>query len=571
MAKLNAEKGELMKPLDRPKVFGVPQIVELNPNPPKGQETLRVNGATLCAAALATMDVFCQSADDTVQPSHVRHNNLPLTQRTDPKLDDGRRAYREYVAKLAQKMWDTDVMSPKGKLRYSHDFYLKIYAMSRPNIAAEQGIRGRAVLLFDEAQDSTDRDTDVALRQRGKMQVVVCGDSSQSIYRFRGSVDSLRAFADADNVRTHTLSQTFRFGADIALRANAALNRLPDSDVRIVPDMSKPSVVLHLPEDRVPRDEQLVELARNGKLDACVCRSNYDVLSVAMKLVAAGVKTFAEIDHRAVTNAANDWQRMARGERAYNQALRQFTDLDHLKRVINPPLGGGVPAPEDDLKNYDIDDVTVSVLRMISQFGATAVLHLLPSLVASERGADIALTTVHKAKGRQWERVAVLWAGNPFEVRGNVDPFSTSRADELMVWYVAATRAQHVLYLTADPVQTGCEHLADDTAKMMTAVCGAHLLESHPVAREVREKGIKGYQLSSALCFAHKMFSEARIDTRNGKLSLELLAEVGVENMLGARDIYDSGMPMQLVRCMTDLTDSVGMKKKFTDMFDWGK
>lgn len=570
MAKLNAEKTELMKPLDRPKVFGVPQLVVMNPDSTGDQEVLQVNGATVCAAALRAMDSFCQSAYTTIQPECVNYQNLPMSVRNSAAYVEGRKAFQKYVAALAQKMWDEDVTNVSGRLRFSPDFYWKLYALTSPSIAKDQGISGRAVLFFDEAQDSQACITDLILKQRGSMQIIVCGDSSQSIYRFRGSVDSLKAFADSDKVSSYALSQTFRFGPEIARRANRALNHLPLSDVRIVPDVSKNSAVEQLPADRNERNTQLIALAQSGRLDACVCQSNYDVLSVSIALVAAGVKTYAEIDQRAVTNAANDYQRMARGERAFNPALRQFTDLDHLKRVISPRQGTNL-VPEDNIMNYDIDDVTVSVLRMIMQFGTKAVLGLLSSMVSSENQADVILSTVHKSKGRQWGKVAVLWGGSPFNPRGNADPYSSRITDELMVWYVAVTRAQEVLYIAEDPcVAHGRSSYADDVARTVSAICGSLVTEDDGIMREVREKSIKGYQLSAAVVFAHKMFAYDSLDSNNGKLTKLLLMEVGVEAMLAAKDIHDSGIPIPLVRCMTPLTNAAGKRDMFTKMFGWG-
>lgn len=60
-----------------------------------------------------------------------------------------------------------------GCLRVRH--VPELYAMGNPDIAHEQRISGRAVLFFDEAQDSTGCITGMVMRQRGKMQIGCAG------------------------------------------------------------------------------------------------------------------------------------------------------------------------------------------------------------------------------------------------------------------------------------------------------------------------------------------------------------------------------------------------------------
>lgn len=89
--------------------------------------------------------------------------------------------------------------------------------------------------------------------------------------------------------------------------------------------------------------------------------------------------------------------------------------------------------------------------------------------------------------------VAVVWNVDPFDTaNGNVDPFDTKHIDELMVWYVAVTRAQEKLWLGMDPGE-GIRFDGDDTLKLVTAISGHHVSEAHPVLKEIREKNAKGY------------------------------------------------------------------------------
>ena len=53
------------------------------------------------------------------------------------------------------------------------------------------------------------------------MPVILVGDPNQQIYQFRGAVNALHSF-DAD--RTFYLTQSFRFGPEVAFAANCCLD-----------------------------------------------------------------------------------------------------------------------------------------------------------------------------------------------------------------------------------------------------------------------------------------------------------------------------------------------------------
>merc|ERR1719319_1314720 len=80
------------------------------------------------------------------------------------------------------------------------------------------------VLLLDEAQDMNPAMLDVCLHQdRPK---VVVGDPYQQIYSFRGAVNALALVEEHTEtrvVRTLYLTQSFRFGSEIAFLAEACL------------------------------------------------------------------------------------------------------------------------------------------------------------------------------------------------------------------------------------------------------------------------------------------------------------------------------------------------------------
>lgn len=98
-----------------------------------------------------------------------------------------------------------------SKLTYEHDFYLKEYQLSKPQLDYDY-------ILVDEAQDINACVVDIVLRQKAKK--VFIGDTYQSIYSFRGASNSLRKIARLDNARLLRLTNSFRCSAEIAEIAN---------------------------------------------------------------------------------------------------------------------------------------------------------------------------------------------------------------------------------------------------------------------------------------------------------------------------------------------------------------
>lgn len=110
---------------------------------------------------------------------------------------------------FAAKAW-ADLHNPDdGIVRFEHDHYLKMWALTKPRIDAD-------FLFLDEAQDTNPVLEQVFASQRDHAQLVMVGDSAQAIYGWRGARDVMTGF-DATHL---TLTQSFRFGPLLAEQAN---------------------------------------------------------------------------------------------------------------------------------------------------------------------------------------------------------------------------------------------------------------------------------------------------------------------------------------------------------------
>lgn len=115
---------------------------------------------------------------------------------------------REYANLVWLAMQDIDNI----QISMPHDGYLKLYALSEPQLSRYDGI------ILDECQDTNMAVFGIVGRQEtGKLLV---GDVHQSIYQFRGAVNVMEKLRHAKRL---ALTKSFRFGPDVAAVGNSIL------------------------------------------------------------------------------------------------------------------------------------------------------------------------------------------------------------------------------------------------------------------------------------------------------------------------------------------------------------
>lgn len=343
----------------------------------------------LARLVMETIGKFCYSADAEIGRYHV-----PLVNGVD---EDAERAeLARYLVPIAQRAWNEDITQLAGRLRFTHDMYLKIWCLSRPQIGADY-------VLLDEAQDSNPAVASLVTDQDA--QQILVGDRNQAIYGWRGAADAMQSF---DGKRLY-LSQSFRFGPAIADEANKWLARL------------------HAPL-RLSGYEQY-----QSRVEACadpraiLCRSNAGAIARVMTAVAAGRRV-------ALVGGGNDIKRMAdaalalkSGKPTDHPELFAFSTWLEVQDYVDSGSEGS------DLKVF---------VRLIDQWGPAAVIRVCDELV-DEAYAGVVVSTAHKAKGREWPTVQIAndFPGPKPDEDG---PVLLAREDAMLA-YVSVTRAQQVL------------------------------------------------------------------------------------------------------------------------------
>lgn len=337
---------------------------------------------------------FCQTADATITTRHV-----PYQQGLDDPNDDGSRSYvnndvlAEFIVPFARNVWD-DGINPDGKLPYKHDFYVKLWEQSSPVMPVD-------FVLFDEAQDASPVLMSI-VQQQADAQKVWVGDSNQQIYEFTGAVNAL-AKVDAEH---HTmLTQSFRFGDAIAGAANSVLSRL-DTDMRIRGLASVDDVV-----GEVANPDAI--LTRTNAL--CVTEYlTYRAMNRAPHIVGGGdeVVRFAEA---AESLMSSGW--------TPHPELTCFKSWGEVQDYVATDVQG------DELR---------LLVRLVDEFSPRTIIAELRKMTPA-RDADLTISTAHKSKGLEWDRVSL---SSDFPIATEDKPLTPQ--DERLL-YVAVTRARREL------------------------------------------------------------------------------------------------------------------------------
>lgn len=362
---------------DVARILGITKELEI------GKAKLKpANQAWMINAALAE---FCRSGDERPSESHIA---VPVG------LGDVERGLVvNYLLSYVRRAWE-DLVSPGGKLRPTHDTYLKMWQLSRPAL-------GYNVVLYDEAQDADPCIASVVEAHSG--QVIAVGDSAQAIYGWRGAGDYLETMNAAH--RLH-LTQSWRFGQAIADEANVWLSVL-DAEVRVTGNPGLNS-----------------KIAPIATPDAILCRSNAGTIETALKN--RGKRMHLVGDGQAIQSFAEAAERMQEGQDPRHPDLMAFTCWKDVQDYAeNDPSGS---------------DLAVQV-RLVDQYGARKIIQTIRDTVPADR-AELVISTAHKAKGLEWDRVRIH---SDFPVPDEDTDLSAISPENAMLAYVAVTRARNVL------------------------------------------------------------------------------------------------------------------------------
>ena len=313
---------------------------------------------------------------------------------------------------IARRLFDSFDFSSDAML---HDVYVKLVQLHHDKISIAE-----KVVLLDEAQDINPVFADIASKIDARM--IAVGDSNQAIYQFRGAQDFLK---DMPAEATFTLTQSFRFTPEIADKTNLLLEHMTDLRIKGF--------------EGVEEDDS----------EAILCRSNMGCLAEAFSML--------EQEKPFVLDGGVD-----------NEGFKMIEDIVALHNndtysVQHPDLKGirNFHEFEMEIEQEMLNKEWKTALRVIDKIGGfEQAIDSLRKLKDSQRRVPknaIAITTMHKSKGKEWNTVRIADDAEKVFYTSDMDesgrkvrmpiPFSEAPLMEKNLFYVAVTRAKRNLEL----------------------------------------------------------------------------------------------------------------------------
>lgn len=356
---------------------------------------------------------FCNSDKQKVQELNY------LDTVTDPKAKSFvSSCYDAIVAQARLLLSKMD----KGEIDVTHDFYLKKFQLSRPQLDYDY-------ILFDEGQDASPAMLDVFFRQKATK--VIVGDTHQQIYGWRFAVNSL----EKADFKTYHLSTSFRFSQDIA---NLAMGVLKFKE--------------HLNNGQnIP----ITGMAgrREIKTKAVLARTNLGLLLKAIEYVTEKKKVqhiYFEGNIHSYTYA-DEGASLYDVLKLYNRKHRQIKDtlIKAMKNI-------------EELEEYieKTEDVQLAMMVEIVKEYGNAIPAILQAIKAKHVGndekekAEMIFSTVHRCKGMEYDAIQLV---NDFISEEKLEKLkadkkamdinATKLNEEINLLYVAVTRAKSSIHI----------------------------------------------------------------------------------------------------------------------------
>jgi len=286
-------------------------------------------------------------------------------------------------------------------------------------------IKQHKTIIVDEAQDLSPIQHALLRKQlRVGGRIIAAGDEHQAIYGFRGAMtNSYEALAQEFNARRLNLTVSFRCPKAVVDEA-----KLYVPEIESAPGAPQGDVIRH------------EEMDISSLPPVILCRNNAPLITLALKLFVAG---------RTVEVAGRD---IGAGLRSLTKRIASGKNSDHMKssefyarltrwaerEMKRKPRSK--PRIKDKLAAFKALCEHHQTLGQVRKHIDS--LYIDPNN-AKRRPAEYHLTTIHKAKGREWPEILFLdsfllpakWAEQEWELQ-----------QEKNLSYVGITRAQHILH-----------------------------------------------------------------------------------------------------------------------------
>ena len=318
------------------------------------------------------------------------------------------------------------VLTASKKMRDVIDFDDMIYLP----VVHRARVRQFDVVMIDEAQDTNPIRLQLArmmLKPEGRM--VAIGDDKQGIYGFSGAdSDSMPNIAKMFDTVSLPLSVTYRCPKAVVTHAQRWVTHITAADDAL--DGS----VMEMPEVMFDR----LTAAELRASDVVLCRLTAPLVKLAFKLIRK--KIACHVEGRDIGEGlialAKKWKiKTVTGLHSKLDAYREREIAKYLKKDDQSKIAmvedkvDTLRVIMEELQGTDSVDMVVSSIRSI--FG---------DVKAGEKSPSLTLSTVHRSKGREWDRVYLYGRNKYMPSRFAKQQWQREQENNLI--YVAVTRAK---------------------------------------------------------------------------------------------------------------------------------
>ena len=382
----------------RIKTLSITQAVEsLNLNSPYED----CDNLSLAFMIIKLLRTFCYSTATSIDTSFAGNAIFNIVRATYVEHS----SIINYVITKANLYWEL-MWASESSLPIEHDFYLKYYQLSNPDLSSVYDF-----ILFDECQDANPVLIDIVTKQ--SCQKIFVGDQHQQIYSWRGAVN---AFGKVDALAL-SLSLSFRFSDQIAQIANSILickgeskllRGLESKSTSITPQ--KPHCYTMLSRTNAKIIESILDL-KNKPI--------YVPPSVYFELLSLAESGFALYS--------------GQNEDVTHIKIKQFKSWDSMIDF------------NDTFQDSDISILAMFIGKYKNSF-PDIIEQIKNANYVEEKQAEVVLSTIHKAKGMEWDNVVI---DSDFHILDmEIKQILAQEEEELNLLYVAITRAKEKLHMT---------------------------------------------------------------------------------------------------------------------------
>lgn len=306
--------------------------------------------AKMCRKVFKLLKKFCTSADVT---------------KVEACIPTDKYAASKNVIGYAKKVWEKALDG--SSTWFCHDVNKKVALLKNEGKAIRNYLKKYGTILIDECQDVNS--IMLAIFDTFKKKKIFIGDSHQAIYSFMGCVNVFERDKSVESLR---LTQSFRFGNEIAERADWIISFLKDPAF-------------------VPAPLQGVKGTGNQTRIVDQLEGKYTVLARTNRTL------FQEAYNHVTNGCLVFWE----GFNEVSGKINYISTWYNNKEVWNQ---------KKEQAEKDDDWETVGYMNLIESEGIDMIRTKLDAIrngSSNEKSAMIILSTVHKAKGLEWDQVKV--------------------------------------------------------------------------------------------------------------------------------------------------------------------